>query len=492
MAFCAFDEGAAGFDVTPVENMFISEYMLGAPGEYVKVYLYGLMLCYHSQARMSLSSMARDLKATEEEIERAFRYWERNGLVRRVGDNPVAYAFRNIKQLTLTRAQDPAEKLYNRAFMDEVRRTLGDKLFESGDLNRIFDWMEVYEFSEEVVLLLLRHEMKKSKGRFSFGIADKTAREWAHRGVRTAEDVEQLVLMDDARKASLIKLLSRLGLRHEPSEDEKQLYSKWVDEWGFDEEAIQEACRETLKGVPTMAYLDGILLRQHQLGRHTLWEVRKGIALEKTGRDFARAVFAALGRVGVTPSAQDSATIDGWQQSGFSQEIILMAANEEHARGRNTLEDVDAKLTMWQKQGFATPEQVSAARMRVKALNGQLREIYAAAGMEKRVNQPDRDLLARWMGELGMSMELVLLAAEYARGTGSPMKMADRILSDWKQAGISTADEARAEHEAHVRTGGGARAAANPRTQKDTMLRHDYTDEDYRGMMVDLDEEDEG
>ena len=44
MAFCAFDEGAAGFDVTPVENMFISEYMLGAPGEYVKVYLYGLML----------------------------------------------------------------------------------------------------------------------------------------------------------------------------------------------------------------------------------------------------------------------------------------------------------------------------------------------------------------------------------------------------------------------------------------------------------------
>ena len=157
MAFCAFDEGVAGFDVTPVENMFISEYMLGAPGEYVKVYLYGLMLCYHDQARMSLTSMAKDLKATEEEIERAFRYWERNGLVRRVGDNPVCYAYRNVKQLTLTRAQDPSEKLYNRAFAEEARRILGERLSEASDYSRIYDWMDVYEFPEEVVLMLLRY-----------------------------------------------------------------------------------------------------------------------------------------------------------------------------------------------------------------------------------------------------------------------------------------------------------------------------------------------
>ena len=82
MAFCAFDDSAAGFDVTPVENMFITEYMLRAPGDYVKVYLYGLMQCYHPQERMSLSGMARDLDLTEEEVENAYRYWARNGLVR--------------------------------------------------------------------------------------------------------------------------------------------------------------------------------------------------------------------------------------------------------------------------------------------------------------------------------------------------------------------------------------------------------------------------
>ena len=111
MAFCAFDDSAALFDSTPVENMFITEYMLRAPGDFVKVYLYALMLCYHPTPRMSLSSMARDLDMTEEDVERAFKYWARDGLVRQVGDNPVSFTLFNLKQLTLTRAENPGDKL---------------------------------------------------------------------------------------------------------------------------------------------------------------------------------------------------------------------------------------------------------------------------------------------------------------------------------------------------------------------------------------------
>ena len=485
MAFCAFDDSVAGFDVTPVENMFISEYMLRAPGDCVKVYLYGLMLCYHNQERMSLTGMARDLDLTEEDVERAFRYWARCGLVRQVGDHPVRYAYMNIKQLTLTQAQEPAQKLYNAGFAEAVRQILGDKLVESADYQKIYDWMDVFELSEDVVLMLLQHEMKKSRGRFSFRVADKTAREWAQRGVRTAEDVDKLVLVDEGRKADLRKLLGRLGQRRDPSDDEKTLYNKWLDDWGFTPEAIQEACRETTKGVPTMAYLDGILLRQHQLGRHDVAELSAGMAREHSERDFARVVLGSLGRAGVTPTAEDLAVIEGWQKDGFTQEMILMAVKEVHVRG-GSLEDVDGKLMTWRKQGFATPEQLKAARVRIKALNDQLREVYAAAGVEKRVNQPDRDLLAKWMGEMGMSMDMVLLAVTYARGSGAPMLMCDRILSSWQQAGIRDVEAAKAEHDAHVR--GGAKPA-QARVQKETLQRHAYSQEDYRRMMIDLDEE---
>jgi len=487
MAFCAFDEGVAGFDVTPVENMFISEYMLGAPGEYVKVYLYGLMLCYHNQARMSLTSMAKDLKSTEDEVERAFRYWERNGLVRRVGDNPVCYAYKNIKQLTLTRAQDPAEKLYNRAFAEEARRILGDRLSEASDYNRIYDWMDVYEFPEEVVLMLLRYEMQRSKGRFSFKIADRTAKEWAHRGVRSVEDAEKIVLIDDVRAKELKRLIGSLGQAGLPSDDQKEMYNKWLDEWGFTAEAIEEARKQTANA-PTMGYLNGILRRLHEQGKHTEWEVKQSIRQSDSAHDFSGRVLDGLGRVGVVPTLEDKACIAGWISDGFTQEMILMAVHEVHARGGASLEDVDAKLVTWKKQGFTSPEQISAARMRVKALNEQLREVYAAAGLEKRVNTPDRDLMTRWLGEWAMPMELVLLAAEYARGAGAPMKIADKILSDWQRAGVRDAQAARAEHEAHVRTIGGAKPAVSAH---DAMLR--YTPEErratYSAAVVDLDEE---
>lgn len=489
MAFCSFDPSAALFDATPVENMFISEYMLRAPGDFVKVYLYGLMLCYHNSERMSLASMARDLDATLEEVENAFAYWEREGLVRRTGDNPVCYTYYNLKQITLARAEKPGDQLYNRHFMDEVRRILNAQTVGDHDYQTILDWVQIYELPEPVVVMLLRNEREKSRtGRVSFKIADGVAQRWAQSGVKTIEDAEKMLILTGERERDLKRLLSRLGQYRPASDDEKDMYFKWVDEWGFTAEAIQEACRETTKGTPTMAYLDGILLRQHQLGRHGVKEILGGIGAEKTARDFAREVLAGLGRTGVTPTADDLALIESWRGAGNSEALILLAVAAAHRRrDGGTMENVGAWLEKWTRQGLTTPEAVTAHNNRQKALNGQLREIYDAAGLDKNTNQPDRDLLCRWMGEMSMRIELVLLAAQYARGSGAPMMTMNRILSDWHRAGIATVEAAKAEHESHKQ---GSRPAAQPNVRvQDTMQRHQYTSDDYRSMITDLDEE---
>ena len=492
MACCSVDDSAALFDATPVENMFISEYMLRAPGDFVKVYLYGLMLCYHHSERMSLASMARDLDVTQEDIERAYRYWEREGLVRRTGDNPVRYTYYNLKQITLTRAEKPSEQLYNRHFMAEVRRVLDAQTRGEHDYQTVLDWIQVYELPEEVVIMLLRSEKERSRtGRVSFKIASETAQRWAQSGVRTVEDAEQMLILTGEREKGLKRLLARLGQHRPASEDEKNMYLKWIDEWGFAPEAVLEACRETTKGTPTMAYLDGILLRQHQLGRHDASQLLSGMSKEKTARDFAREVLAGLGRTGVTPTGDDLSLIEGWRRDGNSDELILLAVAAAHRRrdGGN-MDDVGNWLETWKRQGLTTPEAVSADTARKKALNSQLREIYDAAGVEKKTNQPDRDLLCTWMGEMGMRMELLLLAAQYARSSGAPMMTMNRILSDWHRAGIATVEAARAEHDSHVK--GGAKPAQQAVRTQDTLLR--YTPEErrktYSAAELDLDEED--
>ena len=65
---------------TDVENIFINEYMTAAPGDYVKVYLYGLLSSQH-QREMTQQEMSRLLGMSEEEIDRAWDYWAAMGVV---------------------------------------------------------------------------------------------------------------------------------------------------------------------------------------------------------------------------------------------------------------------------------------------------------------------------------------------------------------------------------------------------------------------------
>ena len=335
-------------------------------------------------------------------------------------------------------------------------------------------------------------EMENSRGRVSIKIADRRAKEWAQSGIRTVDDVEKVVVMGREREQQLRRLLARLGQRRAPSEDEKTMYKTWIDEWGFTPEAVQEACRETTKGTPTMAYLNGILMRQHQLGRHEAIALETGMQSEHEARGFAREVYAGLGVTGKTPTQDDLDAIETWHEQGAGNELILLAVKAAHSKsGGGNMDDVDSYLQDWRRRGLTTADAVRADSARTRMLNGQLREIYAAAGMEKRPNAPDRDLLCRWASEMGMTQELILLAAEYARGAGSPMMLIGRILRDWSRAGIATTEAARQEHESHLREAGRSAAGSTAPSGQGGFIKHNYTQDDYKRMVVNLDDEED-
>ena len=65
MGMFGFDEQSVMFDVTPVENQFILDYMLSARGDDVRVYLLGLMYCYRPSKDVNIQLLAKELKMTE-------------------------------------------------------------------------------------------------------------------------------------------------------------------------------------------------------------------------------------------------------------------------------------------------------------------------------------------------------------------------------------------------------------------------------------------
>lgn len=84
MAFKKDDSRTCYLFDTHVENLFICEYMPDAPGDYVKVYLYALMEAERGQ-ELDLEDLARELRLSKEDVEKAFLYFEEAGAIKREG-----------------------------------------------------------------------------------------------------------------------------------------------------------------------------------------------------------------------------------------------------------------------------------------------------------------------------------------------------------------------------------------------------------------------
>lgn len=263
MQFASFAEETVLFGATAVENEFIMEYMLQAPGDFVRVYLYMLFQCQYPQAGNSLSDATRMLGISEEDFLRAMRYWERQGLWRRVADNPPRFQFVGCRQTTM---DDVPRK--NRELHAKLQSILGaEYVMQPRDFSTIADWQEVFHLPAEVIALLVENEVQRTreKKRSLAGVfkrMDKTAHDWAESGVVTLEKAQERIARDSAGYAMAKRVARQFNLRREPTVDETTLAERWVNEMKLTEADVLAACAETVRARnPSFAYLDSILRR---------------------------------------------------------------------------------------------------------------------------------------------------------------------------------------------------------------------------------------
>ncbi len=363
MPVFGFADKYAMFDATPVENLFIQEYMVRADGDFVKVYLYGLMQCYHPVHSASLSTVARDLGMEVSRVENAFAYWERMGLVQRVGDNPPSWAYRNLKQLELMRAQDD-DGLYRYAdFNNSLQAQFGaDRLLHPQDFERVYDWIEGLGLPEEVVLMLVSGQIKARGKKFPFKSIDPIARAWAEANVRTIADAEEMSRMYTERYQAIKQVYKKLGKRHQVSEPDEALYERWTREWGFDLPAILAACDETSKGVPTFGYLNGILERMHQQGLHSEEDLRADLEADRD----VKALLRELGMRAASPTDDSRSMLEGFLREGFARETIALAATRVARKG-GRLDALERTLRIWKEAGALSYESATAYLKRMDA-----------------------------------------------------------------------------------------------------------------------------
>ena len=145
------------FFSTPVDNLFIDEFMGRAPGEFVKVYLFGLRLClYPPENGLDLSAIARQLDLPEDMVGNAFSYWERQGLIEVVSRNPLSVEYLEIQQQFQRGAM--SETIYPyRDLNAHLQKLFGERLLTHEEFSTVYDWIEVLELPEQIIPLQVQH-----------------------------------------------------------------------------------------------------------------------------------------------------------------------------------------------------------------------------------------------------------------------------------------------------------------------------------------------
>ena len=486
MAFGKFADGASMFSTTPVENLFMLEFMPNAPGDFVSVYLYGLMTSHHPQLSDGIAGVAKALNMDEETVLNACRYWEREGLVVRLSDNPPEFVFHSCQEALNARPQIEKDYYENRDFTSSLQNLFGaEMLLHPKEYTMASDWVEVMKLPQDVVLCMVKNELgrtsKKRTLQTIFKKLDQTAMELADRNIRTVSAAEEYFDRDEAAAKCARAVLDVFNFRRAPSKPEEKMAAKWLHEWRFTQDAVLEACDKTVaSGNPSFKYLDAILSdMRSEDGTVTDAELLRARANAGDSEFMQlKAILQEMGQRNPTPTPQDKEIFEGIIQIGFEYEVVLTAARTGRKR---TMEELQTMLIKWAEQGLFTMEAYEQFRQKRALLEQPLLKLFDMVGMERRPRQSDRLLMEKWQN--AHSMQMILLAGELARGTDTPMRYIDSILTRWQKDGITTPEAAQA-----------GRPARNAETNREAgnFAQREYKKEDFAsGFFVEFDPDDE-
>lgn len=467
MPFCGFSQGAGMFDVTPIENMFLLEYLPTAPEEFLRVYLYARMLCLHPELGSDLSGMAKALHMDEETVYNAFAYWEHQGLVMRMKDNPPTYEILPLRngQANVISPMDRDYYEYREFNANLQAKFGGDNMLGAKEYSKANDWLNVYGFHQDAALRMVDYIISLHPNKTVatvFKHAQKQALEWADQGIKTLEDVERIINEGKAVNDVVREVLKQFGLRRNPSQAEKDCVKRWMQEWNFSKEQILEACSRTTKARnPSFDYLDKILQTQ-----------RSG---ESGKRDELVQVLKQLGAFNTVPTPEEQKMYAVWFNQGFDPRTIELAAIQCNRAKKHSFDELEWMLGKWAELNLYSFEAAEAYVRDLEQRTVEVRQVLAKCGLDRRPGKKDLAMYESW--KENFPPDLIDYAAECAQGMQLPMKYADKLLNLWKDGGVSTVEAAKAQHEA-------ARQSRNTTQPSNTnpALNYEqrtYTNEDY-------------
>lgn len=263
---------------TLIPNTFFEQLLPIMEPKYLRIYLYAYYLCQKDTSYTWNNQLLADkLGISIDEVLEAWDFFELCKLIEKhrpqgaeVWDFSVE--FKNLKRMYTSRDKTTASLEKNlmisqneeyQKMYDKIESILGS-LVMSHHRRAVNEMITAYNLPKDLVVEAFRFGVQK-KGFYSVQKVLSILRIWYTEGVRTVEDLEQFLLAKGDRYGLYKKILSFLGEYRMPTKAEEELMDKWLDDYKFSMEVIEEAFAKSI-GIksPNMKYIDGILRNWHE------------------------------------------------------------------------------------------------------------------------------------------------------------------------------------------------------------------------------------
>ena len=427
---------------TEVDNAFLLNFMPFAPEIYVKIYLFGLLAATDLSAgdnaeEYIASKLGIDLPVVEE----ALRYWENQGVisVARSCSPP------EIEFLPVGKAVPSAQKFSKtkyKEFNDQLHAMLPNRNVLPGEYNEYYSLMEDTHMEPGAMLAIISYCIRQKGENISYPYILAVARNIAAQGLLTFDRVSEQLSEFDAYEKELRPVLAALGSKRKPDHEDKRLYVKWTKGMQYTPATVIKVAKTVKKG--GMEKLDALMTRYYENHLMSFEEIEefnrnreKLVALAKNINRIIGVYYEQLDFIIET-------YVTRWLSFGFDEETLVAVATYCFKRGVRTLEGMNDVVEKFYRQGLISPESIDGFIGKSVENDNFIKSFFEVAGVTRNVTSRDRDSYNVWTSSWEMTGELIMLAAEKAKGNANPVSYMNALLSAWYKAGVKTKDEANA------------------------------------------------
>jgi len=269
------------FSSTEISDIFFTEYLSEASGDFIKVYFYMLFLSKYNK-EIKINDLSKTLSLDFKLVQDAVKYWEDKNLLVKT---PTGYSVSNVQESELLKLYTPkltmspedveknSQSQYRASAIENINNQFFSGVMSPSWYNDIDLWFSKYGFDEQVMLALFNycHDNRALHRNYIQTVADS----WSKNNIKTFNDLD--LYFDKQEKRAIVKknIAKKLNLSRNLTAYDEEYVVKWTENYGFGMDIIEVALKKaSSQNVIRFEYIDKLLTDWKEKDLRTEQEVQ--------------------------------------------------------------------------------------------------------------------------------------------------------------------------------------------------------------------------